>query len=85
MVLTVTINFRAASSKVADSGLGGLRITSRAPAHSACIEPSTPAAPLLPVMMTIGVGTVIMISLVAFRPSMSGMWTSIVTRFGRRP
>src|SRR5262245_17465555 len=33
--------------------------------------------------MTMGVGAAIMISLVASKPSMRGMWTSIVTTSGR--
>ena len=37
----------------------------------------------MPVTMTIGVGAVIISSLVAARPSMVGMWMSMVTTSGR--
>ena len=61
----------------------GFTSTSSAPKRSEVQRGPDLAGAVLPVTITIGVGAVIMISLVAARPSIRGMWMSIVTRSGR--
>ena len=65
IALTVATSFWAASSKPGAPGAGRLASTATAPAPRACMAASTSPASVLPVTITIGVGAVIMISLVA--------------------
>jgi hypothetical protein len=83
MALTSAISSRAASSKAGESGPGGLGRTARAPTRRVYIDVSTSWIAMLPVTIRIGVGTVIMISLVASKPSSRGMRRSMVTTSGR--
>ena len=82
MAFAIARNCSRRPSNTADWGLSGFATTINAPARMASKESSTSSRLTLEDTRTIGTGARTMISLVASKPSMTGMWTSIVTRSG---
>src|SRR5476651_1507876 len=83
IAFTVDTRCQMASSKFGEVTPGGFSSRASAPTRRAFIETSTSCTSMVAEMMTIGVGTSLMMRLVASKPSMTGILTSMVTTSGR--
>ena len=83
MALSVSRRWRLSRSKSGDSGPTSFCSTASAPARSAAMDVWMSRSTSVDTTTT-GVGTSVMMRLVASSPSMFGIWMSMVTRCGRR-
>ena len=83
IVLTVRTNLRASSSNPGTPGPTGFDMTLTAPARSASSDVAISRVATEVLTMTTGVGTSNMMRLVASKPSMPGMTTSMTMTSGR--